>query len=202
MSEDNNSTKSDDSHKQKDVAFYSALLGAWTASKMEKDKSILTLSAGGVGLLVTLLVNFGIKSQCELITYITSIGGFLIAIVVTLFVFERNAEYLKAVIRENKENDSVLEIFDKVANAAFLIGVIFLVFVGAATVFRSGSEGLKTNKESIMCDKDKNAKIIQVNESCNRMAELRPQTPAPSEKPLKDPAASPSTNKPSNENSK
>jgi hypothetical protein len=200
MSEDNNSTKPEASHKEKEVAFYSALVNAWISSRMEKDKSILTLSAGGVGLLVTLLVNFGIKSQCELLTYMTSIGGFLIAIFITLFVFERNTAHLKAVITENKQDDPILQISDKAANTAFLIGVIFLVFSGAATVFRS--ETLKTNKVIIMCDKDKPEKIFIGTESYNGIADLRPKPPAPSEKSLNDSAASSSTNKSSKENSK
>jgi hypothetical protein len=40
--------------KEKQTAFYSALVEAWLETKMEKDKSLLMLSAGGVGVLVTL----------------------------------------------------------------------------------------------------------------------------------------------------
>lgn len=38
---------------EKHVAFYQTFLSAWTASRMEKDKQVLTLSALAIGLLTT-----------------------------------------------------------------------------------------------------------------------------------------------------
>lgn len=44
---------SDEIEDQKRVEFYSAGLAAWYATRLEHDKSLLTLSAGGIGLLMT-----------------------------------------------------------------------------------------------------------------------------------------------------
>jgi tRNA A37 threonylcarbamoyltransferase TsaD len=46
----------EDSHEsQKKLAFYTAAVEAWVATRMEKDKTLLALAAGGIGLLATLL---------------------------------------------------------------------------------------------------------------------------------------------------
>ena len=42
----------DETTRLKEVEFYAANVGAWLNTSLEHDKSILTLSAGGIGLLV------------------------------------------------------------------------------------------------------------------------------------------------------
>ena len=46
----------------KQTAYFAALVEAWLQTRMEKDKSLLMLAAGGVGVLVTLLTTTGIHS--------------------------------------------------------------------------------------------------------------------------------------------
>ncbi|PKF49010.1 hypothetical protein AT251_22010 [Enterovibrio nigricans] len=50
------------SNKEKEVEFYAATVGAWLNTKFELDKSLLTLSTGAIGLLVTLLTTVGASS--------------------------------------------------------------------------------------------------------------------------------------------
>lgn len=40
---------------QKRVEYYAASVNAWFNTSLEHDKSLFTLSAGGIGLLITLL---------------------------------------------------------------------------------------------------------------------------------------------------
>ena len=49
----------------KAVAFYSAAVQAWVTTRMEKDRALLNLAAGGIGLLVTLLTTVGPSSRSE-----------------------------------------------------------------------------------------------------------------------------------------
>ncbi|MDA8663964.1 hypothetical protein N9L66_03280 [Porticoccaceae bacterium] len=44
----------------KNVAYYSTMLSAWIETKMERDKTLVTLSAAGIGLLVTILTVIGV----------------------------------------------------------------------------------------------------------------------------------------------
>lgn len=48
--------------QEKDIQFYAASVTAWFNTRLEHDKSLLALSAGGIGLLVTLLTTVGVKS--------------------------------------------------------------------------------------------------------------------------------------------
>ncbi|MGY0582644.1 MAG: hypothetical protein ACW7DV_11235, partial [Paraglaciecola chathamensis] len=45
----------------KNVAFYSTLLSAWIQTKMERDKTLITLSSAAIALLVTMLTTVGIN---------------------------------------------------------------------------------------------------------------------------------------------
>lgn len=45
----------DELKQQKELALYTAQVDAWVTTSFERDKSLLTLSAGGIGLLLTIL---------------------------------------------------------------------------------------------------------------------------------------------------
>lgn len=62
-------TGNSDAQKLKDVEFYSASVTAWYNSAFEHDKSILTLSSGGIALLVTLLTTIGARSPESMVLY-------------------------------------------------------------------------------------------------------------------------------------
>jgi hypothetical protein len=47
----------------KDLAFYAASVEAWYSTGFERDKSLLTLAGGGIGLLITLLSTVGTHSN-------------------------------------------------------------------------------------------------------------------------------------------
>ena len=53
----------------KDVAFYSTVAQAWVATRMEKDKTLLSLATAGIGLLATLLTTAGASSLRQLFLY-------------------------------------------------------------------------------------------------------------------------------------
>ncbi len=63
----------------KEVAFFSAVVGAWIETRMEKDKTLLSLATAGIGLLVTLLTAVGPSSVHELWLYAGAGASFIIA---------------------------------------------------------------------------------------------------------------------------
>ncbi len=73
----------------KDVAFYSAVVSAWVETKMERDRTIVTLSAGAIGLLVTLLTTVGVKAPFTLWLYAGALVGFGVAAICTIVIFHR-----------------------------------------------------------------------------------------------------------------
>lgn len=72
---------------QKEVEFYAASVNAWFNTSLEHDKSLFTLSAGGIGLLLTLLTTVGLSSAESLVLYIGAILSFLSAIIAILLIF-------------------------------------------------------------------------------------------------------------------
>lgn len=54
---------SDEIEQQKSVEFYAAGINAWYNTSLEHDKSIFSLSAGGIGLLITLLTTVGLYAS-------------------------------------------------------------------------------------------------------------------------------------------
>ena len=81
-------------HKLKEIEYYSNSVNAWFNTRLERDKSILTISAGGLGLLITILTAFGVNNKVELIIFFLAILCFLTAIILIVIVFTRNASYL------------------------------------------------------------------------------------------------------------
>ena len=70
----------------KNIAHYSAILSAWIRTKMERDKVLITLSAGGIGLLVTIFSTVGVKHWWEILPYMIAVIFFLATIIVCLFI--------------------------------------------------------------------------------------------------------------------
>ena len=83
---------------QKAIQFYGAGVTAWFNTALEHDKSILALSAAGIGLLITLLTTTGLASAEALLLYVGAILSFLLSIICVLFIFNRNKGYIEKVI--------------------------------------------------------------------------------------------------------
>lgn len=114
----------------KDVAYYSAILSAWTATKLEYDKSKLALSVAAIGLLVTLLTTVGVSTITDLLLYVFAAASFLITVACVLYIFHRNARHLERVALEQEESDSILKMLDNISSASFFIGVVFFIVIG------------------------------------------------------------------------
>lgn len=76
---------------QKEVEYYASSVNAWFNTSLEHDKSILTLAAGGIGLLITLLTTIGLSSAEALVLYVGAITSFLVALISVLVVFATTA---------------------------------------------------------------------------------------------------------------
>jgi len=121
---------------EKEVAYYSTLLGAWVDTKMEHDKSLLTLSSGGLGLLITLLSTVGVKEKRELILYVFASLCFALTIILCIIIFERNAIYLKKVVTGYQNDDSFLTWLDCLNSFLFVSAIIFSALIGLVVSVR------------------------------------------------------------------
>lgn len=124
---------------QKEVQYYSAITNAWLNTKMEKDKSLLTLSVGGVGFLVTLLTAIGVRSTNVFWLYYLAFLSFLISIISVIFIFGYNAKHLEKVLEGKTKYACLLRVLDRTVICSFILGVIFSLIIGIL----SGKESLR-----------------------------------------------------------
>jgi hypothetical protein len=119
-----------DPDKDKHTAYYSALVGAWINTKMEKDKSLLTLATGGVGLLVTLLTTVGTKSSLVAVLYGVGFLLFLLSIISAVSIFGRNAKVIECLIGNEKPKERYLNFLDRVMFWSFILGLVVAIAIG------------------------------------------------------------------------
>lgn len=112
------------------MAHYSASVSAWFGTKMEKDKSLLTLASAGIGILVSI----GATSRTERVCYVFAISFFLITVFCTLIVFELNAKLIENLIREETMDrlGKIAQRIDHGMMLSFLFGVIAFAVLGVA----------------------------------------------------------------------
>jgi hypothetical protein len=122
----------------KDVAFYSAVVSAWIETKMERDKTIVTLSAAAIGLLVTLLTTGGGTTPFALWLYAGAFLGFSVAAVCSIVIFDRNSVFLEKVVKGTTSNSKTLSRLDRITLTFFALGVIFTILIGATAALRLG----------------------------------------------------------------
>jgi hypothetical protein len=167
---------------EKENAFYNTLLNAWVTTRIDKDKTLLTLSTGGIGILLTFITLRFINNTFQFVAFSVAVSCFLIAIIAVLLVFIRNAKYLEKMLKGTFESDPCLERLDIIAFTSFVAGVIFsivLVYGGLSAMTNSNKDG-SINKVDQHGD---------VQKSLDGLHNLRPSTPqAPSSSPSSSPA--------------
>jgi len=156
----------------KNIAHYQTLLSAWISTKMERDKTIVTLSAAAIGLLVTLLTTVGIKSYWEIAFYVGGFFGFAIAIWSSLIIYEKNSDHIEEALRGSTSHSPELQKYDARSKASFVIGACFALGLG---IFASINQ-LQSIEENIMSEKPKGGsqKQTTLRESVNGLNKVSP----------------------------
>lgn len=158
-----------DINQMKEVEFYAANLNAWFNTRFEHDKSLLALSAGAVGLLITLISTLGVKSVEILILYILSLACFVVCLGALLWIFRRNAKHLEDVVRETAIDDQLLNTLDRTAVSSFMFGVILSAIIGISTAINS-----YIDEVTEMTEKTKNQGTVFVKDSVSGITSMRP----------------------------
>ena len=138
-----NKDKQESINDSKEIEFYSNSVNAWFNTKLERDKSILVISAGALGLLITLLTAFGVNNKMELLIFFAAIFCFMIAIIIMIVVFNRNASYLEKLNQGNDSNDSLLFLLDKIGFLSFIFGIIFTFLIGCYLLVSSLNKNME-----------------------------------------------------------
>lgn len=153
----------------KEVAYYSAKVSAWFNTKLEYDKSLLVLSTGAIGLLITLLTTTNVGSTTLLCIFVVAIACFLFCIIFILAIFSWNAKHLEELIAGNNKNNRILAILDNLAIFFFIVGVVL------ASIFSYIAAENKINlMEKHMSEKNESNQSI-IKESFNGAGNLDPK---------------------------
>lgn len=158
-----------DTDQLKSVEFYAANLNAWFNTRFEHDKSLLTLSAGAVGLLITLISAVGVRSVETLILYVLALFCFIVCLGALLWIFRRNAKHLEDVVSEIEKSDQLLDVLDRVAVITFMLGVVFSSIIGISTAIYS-----YTDKVTEMTDKKISSKLVISQDSFSGVVAMKP----------------------------
>jgi len=142
-----------DGLENKREAFYSALVQAWFATRLERNRTIVTLSSAGIGLLVTLMTATKIVSSLQIVFYGFGVVSFLIAIVYCIQIFGRNAKLIEATLSDPKHS-LTLSRWDRIAVVAFITGVISS---GAAGIISAEQHLPNAEQPTMQNDKNKQA---------------------------------------------
>lgn len=164
-----------DKEEQKEIAYYSSLLNAWVTTKMERDKVILTLSSGGIALLVTLLSTVGVYNCLELILYVLAFISFSVAIFIVIKILDDNSKYIEDIIITKKVVEPKLERLDKITMISFIVGVILSILIGVLSANNKLNEHIGDIKMSDKENKSENTEHSPkqpLNESFNNLGKL------------------------------
>lgn len=166
----------------KHVEFYSQGVAAWFNSALEHDKSLLTLSVAGIGVLVSLMQT-AIDSICSLLLYAGAILAFMVCLVSVLMIFKRNKKHILDVFNGQTTDDSLLDVLDSSASFSFLIAMLLSALLGISSAITTyGEKGKKMANEStknttqpVAAYDSVNglAKLVPSNESFNHMANMQ-----------------------------
>jgi hypothetical protein len=105
-------------------------MNAWHSNRMEFDKSLLTLSAGGIALSITLLTQFGIASELVLRALEAAVTAFAASALCIFIIYKRNAAYLITTFSAVAEGATGLKRLDFAAASLVALGVVFLSYGG------------------------------------------------------------------------
>jgi DMSO reductase anchor subunit len=117
-------------YEAKVLQHYAVSLGAWYATKLEKDKSVITISLGAIGLLVAILSAKGVNNLYQVGFYIIAFLGFIVAAITAIIVFDKNADQIEKDINNKVNISGTLKKLDIIIAISFCVGVIFTIFVG------------------------------------------------------------------------
>lgn len=124
----------------KNIAHYSVFLGAWIETRMQRDKTLITLSAGGIGLLITLLTIVKNASLIYLILYSLAFGCFIGTIFICLKIYQENSVVIENEIRGPEDpnyKELSLKLYDKWSYILFVAGVILSSIMGLTSAAES-----------------------------------------------------------------
>ncbi|MDA8085863.1 MAG: hypothetical protein M0Z75_04110 [Nitrospiraceae bacterium] len=137
---------------QKRVAYYSNLVNAWIQSRMELDKTLITISSAGIGFLVALLSYKVIDGWGMFTVFVMALIAFFLTIWTCIGIFKENSAYIGKLI-ENPDatsEQSRLNKLDKRAQILFSVAMACVLAIGVmAAISQFENKAKEAQKMSV-----------------------------------------------------
>lgn len=142
------------------VEYKSQAYASFYATSMEKDKTLLALSVGGIGFLVTLLNLASLLQLWHIGLFLIASIAYVVSIHNILTIFGENKSYIIAITQDHPTEyiDNRLSALDRRAVRSFYLGLILTICLGVATSWTLINKGERSMT-------DKNEKTIQTVQS-------------------------------------
>jgi hypothetical protein len=167
--------KRDKAKEAREIEYYGAVVNAWINTRMERDKSILTLSAGALGLLVTLITTVGASGPVEALFYLLAFLSFGASCWTAVMIFGRNADYLERLGKGEDCTDPRLAKLDRILKAGFFTGVVSAALLGGTSYLSHRSGGTSDMTEK----KGSSQTGAPLKKSLDQLNQLRPGKQSP-----------------------
>lgn len=131
-------------NNNKEVEYYSNLMNAWITTRMEKDKAILALSTGGIGVLITFFNNISIDNKISFFLYILALLCFIVSIYSAIKILSENADYCMAIMSEEEpENEGKIGTLDNLLVWSFLLGLAISIILSIILISEKSSKKIE-----------------------------------------------------------
>jgi len=175
----------------RNIAYYSILANSWVQNRMELDKTLLTLSSAGIGLIVAILTTIDRMGLLLAILFGLAALVFLICIVAILCIFYLNPKLIENELslmkeelpsvkeKEQEEKDLAslrlkVKRLDRVSWFSFVAGVVLICgvvgVVAAEKIMYTEAFNLTKEKETTSIPEK-----LRVEKSLEGLQNLRPQ---------------------------
>jgi hypothetical protein len=167
-------TQSPERKEKEDLAHYAAMVTAWFNTRLEHDKSLLTLSSAGIGLLIALVQKVEINFKFGVVVYAMALLSFVLCLITVLLIYRRNSRHLEDIVAGKTSSSRLLSIADGVALYSFMLGVICAAGFGFGIAIHGSNL-----QERPMAKEDEGASNRQMAmDSFNKAVNMRPAASA------------------------
>lgn len=188
-----------DENRLLNVEYKSQAYASFYATSMEKDKTLLALSVGGIGFLVTLLNLANLLQLWHIGLFLIASIAFVVSIHNILTIFGENKPYIIAITQGHPTEfiENRLAVLDKRAISSFYIGLALTICLGVATSWTLINKGKlsmtdkneKTTQTVQSVDALKNPVLTTVEKSVGGARSMDPKQPASSDNASSTPSA-------------
>lgn len=161
------------------IEFNSQSYASFYNTKIEKDKSLLTLSIAALGFLIT-FINSALSSHWQTAILLSAITALLLSAYTVIKIFDKNAEYIICLTKSGTDHQSIenhLKKLDAIATRSFYAGIALSIAI-ALTSNTEKNKMTEQNKEN----RNDHSELIK--RSYDGASSMKPTTPQePSKQP-------------------